>query len=116
MELSVLKTEMQQELQAILNYWIEHTVDEQQGGFYGRLDNDNIVYADAPKGCVLSARILWTFSAAAVLTNDWRYAKMANRAFAYIRDHFIDKEYGGVYWSVTGTGEPLDTKKQIYAL
>ena len=116
MNLSVFKNEMQQELHAILDYWMLHTIDEQQGGFFGRLDNDNIVYADAPKGCVLNARILWTFSAASVLTNDRRYAKMANRAFAYIRDHFVDKEYGGVYWSVTSRGEPLDTKKQIYAL
>src|ERR1044072_3398110 len=116
MNLSELKLEMQQKLRAILDYWIQHTIDEQQGGFYGRLDNGNTHYADAPKGCVLNARILWTFSAAASLTNDWRYAKMANRAFAYIRDHFVDPEYGGVYWSVTGKGEMLDPKKQIYAL
>lgn len=116
MNLAELKLETQQELQAILNYWIENTIDEQQGGFYGRLDNDNTHYTDAPKGCVLNARILWTFSAAASLTNDWRYAKMANRAFAYIHDHFVDKEYGGVYWSVTSSGEMLDPKKQIYAL
>ncbi len=107
---------MQQELHAILDFWIQHSIDEQQGGFYGRLDNDNVIDAGAPKGCVLHARILWTFSAASGLTNDRRYAKMASRAFAYIRDHFVDKEYGGVYWSVTSRGEPLDTKKQIYAL
>jgi mannobiose 2-epimerase len=116
MNLSVFKSEMQQELHAILDYWIQHTIDEQQGGFYGRLDNENIVYSDAPKGCVLNARILWTFSAASVFTNDRWYAKMANRAFAYIRDHFVDKEYGGVYWSVTSKGEVHDPKKQVYAL
>lgn len=116
MNLAELKLELQQELQAILNFWIQHTIDEQQGGFYGRLSNDNNRYDDAPKGCVLNARILWTFSAAASLTNDWQYAKMANRAFAYIRDHFVDNEYGGVYWSVTSTGEMLDPKKQVYAL
>ncbi|OQP63258.1 N-acyl-D-glucosamine 2-epimerase [Niastella vici] len=116
MDLSLFKNELQQELAAILEYWIQHTKDEQQGGFCGRIDNDNICYADAPKGAVLNARILWTFSAAANLTNDWRYAAMANRAFAYIRDHFVDKEYGGVYWSVTSKGEIHDSKKQIYAL
>lgn len=115
MKLADLKTEIKQELLAILQYWIRHTVDEKQGGFYGRIDNDNTIYADALKGCVLNARILWTFSAAATLTNDWMYSKMANRAFAYIRDHFVDKEYGGVYWSVTSDGEPHDAKKQLYA-
>lgn len=116
MDLSVFKTELQQELQSILSYWMQHTIDGQQGGFYGRLDNDNVAYTDVPKGCVLNARILWTFSAASVMTNDWRYAQIANRAFAYIRDHFVDKEYGGVYWSVTAGGEIHDPKKQVYAL
>ena len=116
MDISLFKHELQQELAAILKYWMQHTVDEERGGFYGRIDNDNTVYVDAPKGCVLNARILWTFSAAATLTNDWAYAKMANRAFAYIHDHFVDKEYGGVYWSVTSKGEMLDTEKQVYAM
>jgi mannobiose 2-epimerase len=116
MDISLFRQEMQQELAAILKYWMQHTVDEERGGFYGRIDNNNTVYADAPKGCVLNARILWTFSAAASLTNDWGYAKMANRAFAYIRDHFVDHEYGGVYWSVTSKGELLDAEKQVYAM
>ena len=41
---------------------------------------------------------------------------MAERAFRYIIDHFIDKKYGGVYWTVDYKGDPYDTKKQIYAL
>lgn len=116
MDLSVFKKELQQELSAILKYWMQHTIDEKQGGFYGRIDNNNTCYADAPKGCVLNARILWAFSAAAIVTNDWGYAKMANRAFAYIRDHFVDHEYGGVYWSVTSKGEMLESEKQVYAM
>jgi cellobiose epimerase len=115
MNLSVFKEELQQELLAILNYWIQYTPDNHQGGFYGRLDNDNIPYADAPKGCVLNARILWTFSAAYQLTGDEQYAVMAMRAFDYIQEYFIDRGHGGAYWSVSGTGEPLDTKKQLYA-
>lgn len=115
MDLSVFKNELQQELLAILSYWIQHTIDDQQDGFYGRLDNDNVHYADASKGCVLNARILWTFAAAHRLTGDEQYAVIARRAFGYIQQNFIDSEYGGAYWSVTPSGEPLDTKKQIYA-
>ncbi|THU40065.1 N-acyl-D-glucosamine 2-epimerase [Niastella caeni] len=115
MNLSIFRIELQQELQAILDYWINNTVDEMEGGFYGRIDNDNISYPDAPKGSVLNARILWTFSAAFSLTKDPQYATMAERAFSYIQDHFIDKEYGGVYWSVTHRGDIHDPKKQLYA-
>ncbi len=39
---------------------------------------------------------------------------MATRALEYILHHFIDPEYGGVYWSVDEKGEMLDGKKQIY--
>lgn len=113
---STFKAEIQQELPALLDYWIQHAVDEEQGGFYGRIDNKNTSYANAPKGSVLNARILWTFSAAYGVTKDQRYATIADRAFDYIKEHFVDSLYGGVYWSVTSNGESYDTKKQVYAL
>jgi len=116
MNLSIFKSELQQELLAILEYWMQHTIDEKQGGFLGRIDNDNTGYHEAPKGSVLNARILWTFAAAFHHTRDQRYANMADRAFAYIEEHFVDSLYGGVYWSVTSNGEILDPKKQVYAL
>jgi len=112
----IFSNELQHELLAILDYWLQHAIDEKQGGFYGRIDNNNTSYANAPKGSVLNARILWTFSAASRLINDPRYLTAADRAFAYIREHFVDSLYGGVYWSVTSNGESYDTKKQVYAL
>ena len=45
-----------------------------------------------------------------------RYLQQQKEHFEYILDHFIDKEFGGVYWSVDYKGNTLDTKKQIYAL
>ena len=116
MNLQLFKQEMQQELRNILQYWMQYSIDEVKGGFCGKIDNSNTCYADADKGSVLNARILWTFSAAYNLTKEPQYAAIATRAFEYIQNHFIDKEYGGVYWSVTGSGEAADTKKQIYAL
>ena len=110
------KKELSEELNSILNYWIENTIDELNGGFFGKIDNANDIYTTAPKGAVLNARILWTFSAAYNFKKDDTYLPTAKRAFEYIKDHFIDKQYGGVFWTVDSTGNPLDTKKQIYAL
>ena len=110
------KQEITVELASILQYWMSHTVDETNGGFIGRIDNENTIYTQAPKGSVLNARILWAFSAAYRITNNKSYLKMAQRAYTYIQDHFIDQEYGGVFWSVDYKGNPLDTKKQIYAM
>ena len=42
--------------------------------------------------------------------------RFAERAFNYITTYFIDKEFGGVYWALNFKGQPLDTKKQVYAL
>ena len=110
------KIELREELASILNYWMSHTLDEINGGFYGKIDNDNNIHTNAPKGSVLNSRILWTFSAAYNLTKEEQYLKIADRAYHYIINHFVDKQYGGVYWTVNHKGEPLDTKKQIYAL
>lgn len=114
--LSKYRIELQQELEDILAYWMKFTIDSKNGGFVGKIDHDNKVYTEAPKGSVLNARILWTFSAAYNLTKKTEYLSVAERAFDYINEYFIDKEFGGVYWTLDYKGQPLDTKKQIYAL
>ncbi len=99
----------------ILPYWIENMQDP-AGGFYGRRASGDVLEPDAPKGAILNARILWSFSAAYRTLKRPEYLDMATRAFRYIADHFIDREYGGVYWSLNADGTPLDTKKQFYAI
>jgi cellobiose epimerase len=109
-------TELGTELQSILDYWARNTIDKTNGGFLGRIDSQERVVQDAPKGSVLNARILWTFSAAYNHDANPAYLEMASRAYHYISKHIIDHEFGGVYWSVDHTGALLDTKKQVYAI
>jgi mannobiose 2-epimerase len=113
--LQQFKEDLENELQNILDFWQTKTIDDLNGGFFGQIDNDNKIIVEAPKGSVLNSRILWTFSAAYNLTKSESYLNTAERAFKYLRDHFTDKEFGGVYWTVDYKGNPLDTKKQIYA-
>ena len=115
-DLDLYKKEMEAELSDILTWWQQRTVDHVYGGFIGQIDYSDQTIAAAPKGAVLNARILWTFSSAYLLTNHPAYLKIAERSFEYIRDFFIDEEYGGVYWTVDYKGIPADTKKQIYAI
>lgn len=110
------KNELISELNAILAYWEKYTVDDQQGGFYGSVNNDNIPVGMAPRGIVLYSRILWTFSAAYRFTRKESHLVMATRAFNYILQHFMDHEYGGVWWSLDHEGKMLDGRKQIYGL
>lgn len=99
----------------ILPYWMEKMKDP-SGGYYGRRDGHDHLYENAPKGAILQARILWTFSAAYNALHNPEYLKNAKHAYEFIRHHFIDKENGGAYWSVSADGKPFDTKKQFYAI
>lgn len=115
--LNMMKLEMQDVLENnILPFWLEKMQDNENGGFYGRIDGNNQLHPDAEKGAILNARILWTFSAAYRVLEKGELLEAATRAKDYLVDHFIDPEYGGVYWSVDYKGEPLDTKKQFYAI
>jgi len=106
----------EKELSSILNYWSKYAIDKHFGGFLGAVDNQNNSIKEAPKGSVLNARILWSFSAGYNFNQNKEYLEIAHKSFSYIKQYFIDEEYGGVYWSVDYAGKPLDTKKQIYAL
>ena len=117
MTATTMKQEMQDVLQQnILPFWMTKMVDHENGGFYGRMDNGNVLHPEAEKGAILNARILWAFSAAYRVLREPDYLITATRAKQYFIDHFIDPEYGGVYWSVDYKGQPLDTKKQFYAI
>ena len=112
-----LKQTMQDVLEHnILSYWIDRLIDKENGGFYGRIDGEDQVHAQAEKGAVMNARILWAFSAAYRVLRKPEYLEAATRAKDYFLAHFVDKENGGVYWSVDYLGNPLDTKKQTYAI
>ena len=100
----------------ILRFWQTRMVDNERGGFYGRIDGHNTLHPDAPKGAVLNARILWSFAAAARVLHNTPYRILAARAYDYFMQRFIDREHGGVYWSLHADGTPLDTKKQTYAI
>lgn len=112
-----LKKEMQQVLtENILPFWMDRMVDREHEGFHGCISGEGVLVPGTPKGAILNARILWTFSSAYRLLRADEYLAIATRAKREIIDRFYDAEYGGVYWSIDENGNPLDTKKQIYAL
>lgn len=97
----------------IAPFWLG-LMDEQYGGFYGYMDYDLNLNKKAEKGCILNSRILWFFSEAALETKDPACRKAADHAFEFLMNHCVDELNGGVYWSVTYDGKPLDTTKHTY--
>jgi mannobiose 2-epimerase len=113
--LSALSAAAERELREdILPFWAERTVDKEQGGFYGWISNDLEIDPEAPKSSVLNTRILWTFSAAFRAWPEPLYRETADRAYAYVLEHFWDGEYSGLFWLVDHNGDPLDARKQTY--
>ncbi len=111
-----LKSEILSDLEGnLLPFWSKYAPDS-SGGFYGELLFDGTPRKEADKGLVLNARILWTFSSAYRLLGDESYKRLANRARDYLLSHFMDREWGGAYWSVHPDGTPADSDKQTYGI
>lgn len=99
----------------ILPFWLHHARDQQRGGFFGQINVPLDVKPEAPRGALLSARILWTFSAAYRRYREPAYLDMARWAYEDLNHRFWDPEHGGLYWMVSADGQPTDARKLLYA-
>ena len=100
--------------QNILPFWLNYSIDKENGGFFGRISNDLQCDKNAPKSLILISRILWTFSALYQFEPNDQYLEIANRAYNYLKDHLIDDQYGGAYWLVDTNGLVIDNMKKMY--
>jgi cellobiose epimerase len=99
----------------ILPFWMAHSIDKVNGGFYGALTNDLEIHNEVPRSAILGARILWTYATAYRKLGNAEYLEMACWAYDYLERVFLDPEYGGLYWSVDVTGKPVFDRKHHYA-
>ncbi|MBN1359333.1 MAG: AGE family epimerase/isomerase [Sedimentisphaerales bacterium] len=98
----------------LLPFWSSRVVDTSHGGFIGWMSKEGLVNTEAPKGLILNARLLWTFSAVYRFDHDVRRRDLAQRAADYLAQFFWDGTHGGVFWQVDAQGRCLDDKKKIY--
>lgn len=109
----------------LIPFW-KKLQDLEYGGFYGWMDFGLKVDREAVKGCILNSRILWFFSNASLcLQRDGTVQDMGTGetdslqecacwAYRFLREKCLDRERGGVYWSLSYKGEPKDTTKHTY--
>lgn len=111
-----LSIEIERDLKEnILPFWLHHVQDTVHGGFFGEVSSRGEGNLSCPKSAILGARILWTFSSAYRLYGVDEYRQLADRIQQYYLQNFIDKRYGGVYWTITPDGGLQDPTKQTYA-
>lgn len=99
--------------QCIIPFW-KSMRDDAHGGYYGYQDFDLVVDQKAEKGCILNSRILWFFSSAAMVMKDDTLTDEAHHAYAFLQNHCMDREEGGLFWSLNYDGSPADTTKHTY--
>ena len=97
----------------IIPFW-KNLKDEEYGGYYGYLGYDLALDKKAEKGCILNSRILWFFSNAYTVLKDESLLKEAGHAYSFLKNKCIDKENGGIYWSMNYDGSVLDSTKHTY--
>lgn len=100
-------------VECIIPFW-KGLRDNEHGGYYGYVGYDLEVDKKAVKGCILNSRITWFFSNAYTLLKDKSLLAEAEHGYQFMRDYCMDKENGGIYWSVKYDGTPEETLKHTY--
>ena len=109
-----MTAEVKKELtEGLIPFW-KSLRDDSYGGYYGYMDQQLKLDPKAVKGCILNSRITWFFANAYTLLGDESLLDEARHGYHFLRDHCIDREYGGVFWSLDYDAVPADTTKHTY--
>jgi mannobiose 2-epimerase len=109
-----MKDEIKRELLThIIPFW-DKLLDKENGGFCGYAGHDLIVNRGAFKGAILHSRILWFYSSCYLMFRDDEYLAKARHCYDFMVKHFLDRESGGLFWSVNVKGVPVNPMKHGY--
>lgn len=97
----------------IIPFW-NKLRDDKNGGFTGFMDSGLNMDEKGEKGVILHSRILWFYSNAYMELKDAALLDNARHAYEFLTEYCVDKEYGGVYWSVNFDGSVRDDIKHTY--
>lgn len=106
--------EMLEHLENVIVPFWDKLQDKENGGFYGYMTYNLELDKTAEKGCILNSRILWFYSATYNLNHDEKNLMYAEHAYNFLKNVFLDKKYGGVFWMASYKGEITDSRKHTY--
>lgn len=96
----------------IIPFW-KGLRDDEAGGYVGQVEFDLSRKPQAERGCILNSRILWFFSEAYMALGDESLLGEAHHAYEALKT-MLDRENGGVYWSMNADGTVYDSTKHTY--
>ena len=93
-------------LENILPFWLTHTLDTENGGYFLNHDIQGRPQGPAKKQLVVQARCVWFYSRLIHEGMDKdEYRKAARLGYEFLRDKMWDKQHGGFYWEVDAAGD-----------
>ena len=98
----------------ILPFWLR-LEDRDHGGHFAAMDNAGRIDRAAPKSTIFVARLLWTLSTVRRVLGSPEALAHADRTRRFLVDRLADPDAGGMWWSATPDGRPLETDKHVYA-
>ena len=97
----------------VLPFWLDHAIDEDQGGIFTCLDRFGQIYG-TEKSVWFQGRALWTFSKAYNLVEkNERYRKAADTIYGFLSK--CEDTDGRMYFTVTREGHPIQKRRYYYS-
>jgi len=101
----------------IMPYWFDTAIDRTNGGYVLADDGTGKASRASEKQLVTQARMIWGFSHAhrkGLSSPQRNYLQAAEQGYRFLLAHFLDRQYGGYYWTTDLTGNPLSQGKVVY--
>ncbi|MGC8784556.1 MAG: AGE family epimerase/isomerase [Armatimonadota bacterium] len=97
-----------------LQFWAEHAVDHECGGFWTHLHRDGSRYGDGQKFLVMQARMTYAFAIAALWSGDSAWRELVEHGVRFLQEKMRDPKCGGWFWTVSREGDLTNGSKMAY--
>ncbi|MHC4739084.1 MAG: AGE family epimerase/isomerase [Planctomycetota bacterium] len=102
-------------LDNVMPFWLDHSVDNEKGGFIFCLDRKG-ERIDTDKSVWIHGRFVWLLATlCATVEQRTQWLDMAAHGLDFIEKYCIDPEDGRAYFIVTRDGKPLRKRRYLYS-
>jgi len=101
-----------EDLKSILKFWLDNSIDYENGGIYTCLDREGNIYG-TDKSVWFQGRALWTFSKAYNLEKNDEYLKAAETIYKFL-PKCTDTD-GRMFFTVTAEGRELQKRRYYFS-
>lgn len=101
--------------EGVMQFWLDHGIDEEYGGYWTDLERDGSRYGEGTKWVIVQMRTVYSMCLAYQFFGEQVFLDQAAQGAAFFRAHFRDEANGGWYQAVSRDGQSVvDPTKQPY--